>query len=63
VQRVVVVFLARHGKQLAGVLQPVADAIEYENDVFQRFSFLAEFLCALGVIPDLRVFQLAGDGV
>jgi hypothetical protein len=27
------------------------------DHVFQRFFFLAEFLRAFGIVPDLRVFQ------
>jgi hypothetical protein len=63
VQRVVVVFLARHGEQLVGILQAIADAIKRQDDVFKRLLFLAEFLRALSVIPDLRVFKLARNGI
>jgi len=33
------------------------------DHVFQRFLFLAEFLRALGVVPDFRVFQRGVDFV
>jgi len=33
------------------------------DHVFQRFLFLAEFLRALGVVPDFRVFQCGVDFV
>jgi hypothetical protein len=33
------------------------------DHVFQRFLFLAEFLRALGVVPDLGVFECGVDFV
>jgi hypothetical protein len=41
----------------------VADTVKREDDVFQRFLFFGELLCTLGVVPDLGVFEFAGDGV
>ena len=55
--------IARHLEQLIGVLEPVADAIKRQDDVFQRLLFLREFLRTLGLVPDFRVFELAVDGV
>jgi hypothetical protein len=63
VQRLVVVFFARHREQFAGVAQAVADAVQGQHDVLQRPLFAAKFLRALGVVPDLRVFELALDGL
>jgi len=31
------------------------------DDVFQRLLLLAERLCALLIVPDLRIFELATD--
>ncbi|TLD44612.1 MAG: hypothetical protein FAZ92_03162 [Accumulibacter sp.] len=62
VQRVVVAFIAGHGEQLAGVTQAIGDAVQRQHDIFQRALLAAEFLRALGVVPDLRVLQFARDG-
>ncbi|EXI65161.1 MAG: hypothetical protein AW08_03433 [Candidatus Accumulibacter adjunctus] len=61
-QRVVVAFIAGHGEQLAGVTQAIGDAVQRQHDIFQRALLAAEFLRALGVVPDLRVLQFARDG-
>ena len=37
------------------------DLDQGQNDCFQGFFFLAQILCALLVIPDLGIFQLAID--
>jgi hypothetical protein len=60
-KRLFVIFHARQFEQLAGVIQPAADLIQIQYDAFQRLAFAAEFLCALGVVPDFRVFQQAGN--
>jgi hypothetical protein len=62
-QRLVVVFLARHGEQFAGVAQAIADPVQRQHDIFQRPLLAAQFLRALGVVPDLRVFEFALDGL
>jgi hypothetical protein len=59
IQRIVVVFFARHREQLAGVAQAIADAVQRQHDVLQRPLLAAKFLRALGVVPDLRVFEFA----
>ena len=61
-QRIVVVLFACHGEELVGILEPVGDAVERQNDVLQGFLFLGEFLRAFGVVPDGRVFEFARDG-
>jgi hypothetical protein len=38
-----------------------ADLVQVEHDAFQFLALAAEFLRALGVVPDFRVFQQAGD--
>jgi hypothetical protein len=58
-QRGVVRFAARELEQLRGVREPAADALQRVDDRFEPFLFLAEFLRALLVFPELRVFQLA----
>jgi len=63
VQRFVVVFLAGHGKQVVGVAQAIVDPVQGEHDIFQRPFFAAEFLRAFGVVPDLGIFEFAGDGL
>ena len=55
-QRIVVVFFARHRKQVVGVAQIGIDFGEREDDRFQRFLFLAQVLGALLVVPDGGVF-------
>jgi len=60
-QRLVVVFHARQFEQLAGVGEAAADLIQVQYDAFQRLALAAELLRALGVVPDFRVFQQAGD--
>jgi hypothetical protein len=54
-------FFARHREQILRVVQVGIGAFERENDVFQRFLFLAEVLGALGIVPDGRIFQFFVD--
>ena len=63
IQRVVVVLLARHRKQLIGILEAIGYTIERQDDVLERLLLFAQFLRALGVVPDLRVFEFARNGV
>jgi hypothetical protein len=56
-----VVFRAGQFEQLAGIVQAAADLVQVDDYAFQFLAFAAEFLGALGVIPDFRVFQQAGD--
>jgi hypothetical protein len=42
-------------------VQVCIGAFKRENDVFQRFFFLAEVLGPLGIVPDGRVFQFFVD--
>ena len=57
---VVVVFGAAHFEQLGAVADHGADLVDHQHHVFQLFALAAQFLGALGVIPDIRVFGQAG---
>jgi hypothetical protein len=61
VQGGVVGIAARKLEQLAAVVQTGRKAGERPYDVVELFLFLAENLGALGIVPDLRVFELAPD--
>ena len=52
-----VVFFTAHGKQLGVVRQLLAQPVNHQHHVFERFLLFAEFLRPLGVVPDLGVFQ------
>jgi hypothetical protein len=51
-----VVFFPHHRKQLAIVLQRLRDALHATDHLLERFTLLAELLCALVVLPDRRIF-------
>jgi hypothetical protein len=57
----VVAFLLRHLEQVGAVAQALVELGQRFDDPFQRAAFLAQFLGALGVIPDRRVFQQLDD--
>jgi len=46
----------RHLEQFGGIVEFLADAGQAVDDIFQRFAFTAQVLCALGVVPDGGVF-------
>jgi hypothetical protein len=54
---VVVAFLARELEQLVRAVEVVGQLAEHLHDAFQRLLFLAQVLGALGVVPDVGVFQ------
>jgi hypothetical protein len=60
-QRVVVVFLARHVEQIAGIAQSGIDFSEGVDHAFERLLFLAQCQRALLVVPDGRVFEFLVD--
>ncbi|MNX81261.1 hypothetical protein D3C86_1129440 [compost metagenome] len=62
-ERFIVAFLARELEQLVGAGQVVRQLPEDLYHGLERFLFLAQVLGPLGVVPDLRVFQLAVDFV
>jgi hypothetical protein len=58
-ERRFVVIGARQAEQLGGIGQAAADAGQRADQAFEGLLLLAELLCALLVVPELRVFQLA----
>jgi hypothetical protein len=58
-QRVVVVFRARHLEQFLSVAQTVVNFDERIDDGFQTAALTTQFLGALAVVPDGRVFEQA----
>jgi hypothetical protein len=56
-----VVFFDRKSEQFVRVPQPVADLVQPDDDLLQPRPLLAERLCALRFVPDVRLFQLALD--
>jgi hypothetical protein len=56
-ERRVIGFAASEIEQLGAVLQPRSQAGQRADDVFELLSFLAELLCALGIIPDAGVLE------
>ena len=55
------VFLGfRQFEQLACTGKAIAERADAVDDPVERRAFLAELLGALGVVPDVRIFQLAG---
>jgi hypothetical protein len=60
-QRAVVILAAGQIEQLARVLEALVQVGQGEDDAFQGFLFLAQFLGARRVVPDARIFQRLGD--
>ena len=55
------VFLGfRQFKQFARAGKAIAERPDAVDDPVERRALLAELLRALGVVPDVRIFQLAG---
>jgi hypothetical protein len=59
--RAFVVFVDRKIEQIAGFGQRVGQTADAADDALEARAFLAEILRALRVVPDVRVFELAGD--
>jgi hypothetical protein len=59
--RGVVTLRARELEQLGAVGQQAVDVAQRADDRVERLLFLAERLGALGIVPDLRVLELAAD--
>ncbi len=55
-QAVVVILGLRHLEQFGGIVEVLADLGQAEHHVFQRLAFAAQFLRALRIVPDGRVF-------
>jgi hypothetical protein len=56
-ERIFVAFVARHVEQLGGVAQPRMNRGERFNDRLEGFFFFTEILRALGIFPNLGVFE------
>jgi hypothetical protein len=54
-----VVLLDGHAKQLTGVPESAADAVERADDLVEPGALAAELLRPVGSVPDRRIFQLA----
>ena len=57
----VVVFLAGQFEQFLGIVDSGAKQAHARADVLEELLFAAEVLGTLGIIPDVRAFQLTGD--
>ena len=60
-ERRVVAFAAGKIEQLGAVLEPHIESGQRADDTFELLSFLAELLCALGIVPDAGVLERLGD--
>jgi hypothetical protein len=56
-----VVLLDGEFEQLAGVVQPLRQFVEGLDDPLELRAFAAERLGALGLVPDVGLFQFAPD--
>jgi hypothetical protein len=61
VQRRIVALVARKREQLVDVGEAGVDRGQRPDDGIERLLLLAEGLGPLGVVPDLRILELAGD--
>jgi hypothetical protein len=61
VERGVVGVVARELEQLAAVIEARGEPGKRADDVVELLLFLAQDLGALGIVPDLGVFELAPD--
>jgi hypothetical protein len=59
VDRGQIVLVNRHVEQLSGIIETGRQFIEGLNHFFQRDALLTERLRAVGVIPDIGLFELA----
>ncbi|GHB07007.1 hypothetical protein GCM10007159_31400 [Modicisalibacter luteus] len=57
----IVLFHHRQLEQLLVVHQATIQGIDGLDDGLQRGAFLAQLLGIVGIIPDVGVFELAGD--
>jgi hypothetical protein len=59
--RIRIALLDGERQQFTGILQSVRDLVQPGDDLFQPGPLLSECLRALGVVPDIRLLQLALD--
>ena len=57
----VVVFGARHGKQVAGVAQPLIELLQCADDGLELLALAAQVLSALRIVPDSRILAELDD--
>ena len=50
-----------HVEKFLGIRDARAQALEAPDEVFKKFLFFTDFLCALGIVPERRVFNLTVD--
>lgn len=50
-----------HVEEFLGVGDARAQTLEAAHEIFEQLLFLIDFLCALGVVPKRRIFNLAVD--
>lgn len=55
--RRLVTLIDRHRQQFPCVAEANRQLIEYHDDLFKGGTLLAQRLCAIRVIPDIRLFQ------
>ncbi|OFJ46826.1 hypothetical protein BA896_019645 [Janthinobacterium lividum] len=60
-ERLFVAFFAGHVEQITGVAQVGIGTGQREDDRFERLLLFTEFLGALGIVPDGRIFQFFVD--
>ena len=48
-------------EQIARLGQTLGQAADATDDALEARTFLAEILCTLRIVPDVRIFEFAGD--
>ncbi len=59
IDRIVIVLLDGKFEQVVRVREPRGQCVQHSNDLFEPGPFLAEGLGTLGLVPDIRLFELA----
>jgi hypothetical protein len=59
--RAFVVLAEREVEQIAGFAERIGQRADAADDAIEACALLAEFLRALGIVPDGRAFELARD--
>jgi hypothetical protein len=60
-QRVIVALVTGHLEKLSGIGEPLMQSGQRQYHAFGELFFLAERLGPVGILPDIRVFQLARE--
>lgn len=50
-----------HVEKFLGIRDARVQALEAPDEIFKNFLFFTDFLCALRIVPERRVFNLAVD--